>query len=199
MEYEREKIASMTWSDAPILVFDLETTGFGREDRIVELGAVIMEGNRVVEHYHSLVNPGRPIPEGSQRVHRISDEMVSDAPRFRDVARPFFDFLFCGLPIVSHNLPFDTRMLAQQVDPKFWPKDIYTLCTMDQARKNGHKGKAKLAELADHYNLEYTNEHAALSDSVVTGLLARLFARSFIVSEFYTKTTGEWASGYLNR
>jgi DNA polymerase III subunit epsilon len=198
-DIDMEEIGAMTWAEVPFVVFDLETTGFSRDDRIVELGAVIMEGNRVVDQFHSLVNPGRPIPEEVVRIHGITDEKVKDAPRFRDVARGFFDFLFCGFPIVSHNLPFDTRMLAQQVDPSKWPANIYTLCTMDQARKAGHKGKAKLAELADHYNLEYEVEHAALSDSVVAGLLARRFARSYVVSQYYTKTTGEWAAGYLNR
>jgi len=199
MNIDMEKIAESTWAEVPFVVFDLETTGFGREDRIIELGAVVMVGNRVTEQFHSLVNPCRTIPEDSIKVHGITEDMVKDAPKFRDVARGFFNFLFCGLPIVSHNLPFDTRMLAQQIDPSRWPAGIFTLCTMDQARKAGHKGKAKLADLADHYNLEYEHEHAALSDSVVAGLLARRFARSYIVSQYYTKTTDEWAAGYLNR
>jgi DNA polymerase III subunit epsilon len=196
---DREKVASMTWSEVPFVVFDLETTGFGRDDRIVELGAVVMEGTRVVEEFHSLVDPCMVIPEEVVRVHGITNEKVKDAPKFRDVARAFFDFLFCGYPIVSHNLSFDTRMLSQQVDPTRWPGGIYTLCTMEQARKMGHKGRAKLSELAEHYNLEYEVEHAALSDAIVAGHLARRFARSHLVSSYYTKTTDEWAAQYINR
>jgi DNA polymerase-3 subunit epsilon len=199
MSFDREKVASMTWSEVPFVVFDLETTGFSRDDRIVELGAVVMEGNRVVEEFHSLVNPMRPIPDEVVKIHGISDAKVVGAPCFRDVAKGFYDFLFCGYPIVSHNLSFDMRMLAQQIDPSKWPGGIYTLCTLEQARKAGHKGKAKLGELADHYNLEYDVEHAALSDAVVAGLIARRLARSYIVSQHYTKTTDEWAAGYLNR
>lgn len=197
MSYDFEKIAEMMWSAAPIIIFDLETTGFSREDKIVEFGAVVMEGNRVVEEKHYLVNPGRAIPPETTAIHNITDEMVMNAPRWRDVARDCFDFLFQGLPIISHNLSFDSRMLAQQVDPRKWPTSIYTLCTMTEARKLGHKGKAKLTDLADHYNLEYDREHAALNDSIVTGLLARRFTGTRIVSQYYTKTTGEWAEQYI--
>lgn len=199
MTYDMEKIAEMMWSEAPFVVFDLETTGFGRDDKIVEFGAVVMEGNRPKDHVHYLVNPGRPIPPETTAIHKITDEMVMEAPRWRDVARECFDFLFQGLPIVSHNLSFDARMLGQQVDPKHWPKNIFTLCTMTEARKRGHKGRAKLTELAEHYNLEYDTEHAALSDSIVTGMLARRFTGTNVVSRYYTKLTGEWAAGLLSR
>ena len=193
---EKEKIAAMMWSTVPIIIFDLETTGFGKDDRIVEFGAVLMEGNRVTDTMHHLVNPGRPIPPETTAVHHITDDAVKDAPRWKQVARECFDFLFRGYPIVAHNLNFDARMLAQQVDPTHWPKDIFCLCTMLEARKMGHKGKAKLTDLAEHYNLEYETEHAALDDAIVTGRLARRFAGAQSVSHYYTKTTGELAASF---
>lgn len=196
---DQEKIASMTWAEVPFIVFDLETTGFGREDRIVEFVAVVMRGNRPAEEMHHLVNPGRDIPAEAMAVHKITEEMVQHAPRWRDVAKECFNFLFQGYPIVGHNLSFDARMLAQQVDPKHWPRDIFTLCTMELARKSGHRGRAKLTDLADHYNLEYDREHAAMNDAIVTGMLARRLAGIQVVSRFYTKLTGEWADGYLTR
>lgn len=196
---EMEKVAEMTWAEAPFVVFDLETTGFGRDDRIVEFGAVVMRGNRPAEMMHHLVNPGRDIPAASFAVHNISEDMVRDAPRWRDVAKECFSFLFQGYPIVSHNFSFDSRMLAQQVDPSRWPRDIYTLCTLELAKKQGHKAQAKLRDLAEHYNLEYDTEHAALDDAVVAGLLARRLGGARVVSNLYTRTTGEWADKWLTR
>lgn len=195
-EFDFEKIGEMMWTDVPIIVFDLETTGFSSQDKIVEFGAVLMEGNVVKEEMHQLVNPGRPISPGASAVNGITDDMVKLEPRWRDVARPCFDFLFRGYPIVAHNFAFDARKLADQVDPKHWPRHIYTLCTMELARANGHKGKAKLTDLADHYNLEYEHEHTALADSIVTGKLARRFAGAQPVSRFYTKTVGDWADQF---
>lgn len=194
-----EKIADMTWAEAPFIVFDLETTGFGRDDRIIEFGAVVMRGNRAAEELQHLINPGRDIPDASFKIHNISEDDVRHAPRWRDVAKECFDFLFQGYPIVAHNFSFDSRMLAQQVDPRHWPRDIFTLCTMEMARKSGHKGKAKLRELAEHYNLEYDTEHAAMDDAIVTGMLARRLAGAQVVSKLYTKMTGDWADQYLDR
>lgn len=196
-DFDFTKISEMMWHEVPIIIFDLETTGFGNQDKIVEFGAILMEGTKVVAEMHHLVNPGFPIPPASSAVHGISDAQVKDAPRWKYVARECFDFLFQGYPIIAHNFSFDARMLGNQVDPRHWPRDIFTLCTMQQANKNGHKGRAKLGDLADHYNLEYESEHTALADAVVTGRLARRFAGAQFVSKFYTKTTGEWADGLL--
>lgn len=196
---DMEKIASMTWAEVPFVVFDLETTGFSKDDRIIEFGAVVMRGNRAVEKLHHRINPGMPIPAASFAVHHISDADVRSKPRWREVAKECFDFLFQGLPIVAHNISFDARMMAQQVDPRRWPRDIYTLCTMELARNNGHKGRAKLAVLADHYNLEYETEHAAMDDAIVTGLLARRLAGAQSVSKLYTKMSGEWADTFMER
>ena len=194
-----DKYASMTWAEVPFIVFDLETTGFGREDRLVEFGAVLMEGNRPKQVLRHLVNPGRPIPAAVTAIHHISDADVVGAPRWRDVAKECFSFLFQGYPIVSHNFSFDSRMLAQQVDPTKWPRDIYTLCTMELARKNGHKGRAKLKDLAEHYNLEYDTEHAAVDDAIVAGKLARRLAGARCVSDFHTKLSGAWADAAAQR
>jgi DNA polymerase III alpha subunit (gram-positive type) len=113
------------------------------------------------------------------------------------VARECFDFLFQGYPIVAHNFSFDARMLSQQVDPSKWPREIFTLCTMQLARKNGHKGQGKLVQLAEHYNLEYGKEHAAVDDAIVTGHLARRLGGSKTVQDLHTKTTGDWADSYI--
>ncbi len=59
------------------MVFDIETTGFSAEkDRIIEIGAVRMEGGRITDRFSSFVNPGRPIPFRITELTSIRDEMV---------------------------------------------------------------------------------------------------------------------------
>ncbi|MCL3882958.1 3'-5' exonuclease [Marivita sp. GX14005] len=94
-------------------VFDTETTGLlPHKDEIVQLGAVRVLNGRIVpgERIDQLVDPGRPIPPGATRVHRISDAMVRGKPRIAEVARRFHDFSREAV-IVAHNAPFDMAFL----------------------------------------------------------------------------------------
>ncbi|MEM7641231.1 MAG: 3'-5' exonuclease [Pseudomonadota bacterium] len=116
-----DKTAESALEDTPMrdlcfVVFDSETTGLDPEtDEVVQLGAVrIVNGRRVPgEVYESLVNPGRPIPPHSTKVHKIDDAMVADAPGFSHVCAKFHRFAE-GAVIVAHNAPFDMAFLERQ-------------------------------------------------------------------------------------
>lgn len=45
------------------VVFDVETTGLSTRlgDRVIEIGAVAIEGNKVVDEFHSLIQVSQPI------------------------------------------------------------------------------------------------------------------------------------------
>lgn len=73
-----------SWLFGRWLIVDTETTGLGASNAIVELGAVIMEEGRVIEHRCALYNPGRPIEAGAAEVHGITDAMVASKPKIRD-------------------------------------------------------------------------------------------------------------------
>ena len=72
----------------PLAFIDLETTGINLgTDRIVEIAIVkiLTDGTRSVKR--KLINPGIPIPKASSDIHGITDEMVKDAPLFKQVAQ----------------------------------------------------------------------------------------------------------------
>ena len=97
-------------------VFDTETTGLlPHKDDIVQLGAVRVLNGRIVEGetINQLVDPGRPIPPASTRVHRVTDAMVRGKPRIDRVARQFHSFSQDAV-IVAHNAPFDMAFLHRQ-------------------------------------------------------------------------------------
>ncbi len=99
--------------DLAFVVFDSETTGLNpAKDEVVQLGAVRIVNGKIIhsEIFNALVNPGMPIPPGSTKVHRITDKMVADAPRFPPVRADFHAFAKDAV-IVAHNAPFDMAFL----------------------------------------------------------------------------------------
>lgn len=99
----------------PLVVFDLETTGVSvYTDRIVQMAFIKVKPDGTTTEWQTLVNPGREIPPGATAVHGITDEMVRDAPRFRDVARKVQGGI-AGCDLAGFNAArFDWPMLAAE-------------------------------------------------------------------------------------
>jgi len=78
----------------PLAFFDLETTGTDpMRDKIVEIALVRLDPSGGREATTRRINPGRPIPAEATAVHGITDEDVSGAPTFSEVARGLLDVL----------------------------------------------------------------------------------------------------------
>jgi DNA polymerase-3 subunit epsilon len=99
----------------PIAFIDLETTGVNLSaDRIVELAIVkiMPDGSRITKR--KLINPEMPIPQSSSDIHGITDEMVKDAPTFKQAANEIKQFVEnCDLGGYNSNR-FDIPMLMEE-------------------------------------------------------------------------------------
>lgn len=99
----------------PLAFIDLETTGVNiGADKIVEIAIVkiLPDGTKQVKR--KLINPQMPIPKQSSDVHGITDEMVKDAPVFKQVANEVKQFLDnCDLGGYNSNR-FDVPMLVEE-------------------------------------------------------------------------------------
>ena len=99
----------------PLAFIDLETTGVNLgTDRIIEIAIVkvLTDGNRSVKR--KLINPGISIPKASSDVHGITDEMVKEAPFFKQVAQELKQFLDgCDLAGYNSNR-FDIPLLVEE-------------------------------------------------------------------------------------
>ena len=99
----------------PLAFIDLETTGVNLAiDRIIEIAIVkvLPDGKRSVKR--KLINPQMPIPKQSSDVHGITDEMVKDAPTFKEVAHELKQMLD-GCDIAGYNSNrFDIPMLVEE-------------------------------------------------------------------------------------
>lgn len=99
----------------PLAVIDLETTGINLStDRIVEIAIVkiMPDGEKKVKR--KLINPEMPIPQQSSDVHGITNEMVKDAPTFKQVANEIKQYIEnCDLGGYNSNR-FDIPLLTEE-------------------------------------------------------------------------------------
>ena len=99
----------------PICFIDLETTGINvSTDRIVEIAIVKIGIDGTKQVKRRLVNPEMPIPKASSEVHGITDEMVKDAPTFKQIANEVKQFME-GSDIGGYNSNrFDVPMMNEE-------------------------------------------------------------------------------------
>ncbi len=153
------------------VVFDLETTGLGRKARIVELAAVRLDAWQPTAEIQTLIQPGIHIPSSAAKIHHITDDMVTDAPTFKQVA-PQLVSLMQDAILVGHNIfSFDLRFLTKElrevygVGPDHWAVD-----TLPLARKLMPGVSHKLGDLAADLNIPLIAHHA-MSDVYATAEL----------------------------
>ncbi len=99
----------------PIAFIDLETTGISLStDRIVEIAIIklLPDGSRQTKR--KLINPQIPIPKVTSDLHGITDEMVKDAPTFKQVGNEIKMFIDnCDLGGYNSNR-FDIPILMEE-------------------------------------------------------------------------------------
>ncbi len=166
--------------DLCFVVFDTETTGLlPHKDEVVQIGAVRVVRGQIVsgEVLDTLVNPGIPIPPGATQVHRISDDMVQDAPGIAEAGRSFHDFARDAV-IVAHNAPFDMAFLHRHAERMgvAWDHPILDTVLLS-AVVYGTSETHTLDALCDRLEVNVPPDlrHTALGDAQVTAeVLCRL-------------------------
>lgn len=74
-----------------LVFFDVETTGINPEtNQIIEIGVVKTKNLKVIDKFHSLVNPNQHIPIEITKITGIDDEKVKNAPKIKEVLPLFF-------------------------------------------------------------------------------------------------------------
>jgi DNA polymerase-3 subunit epsilon len=99
------------------IFLDTETTGLSADggDRLIEIGCIEMVNRRLTgEHLHLYVNPGRASSEEAFKVHGISDEFLSDKPRFAEVAEQLLAYV-AGAEVIIHNAAFDVGFIDAEL------------------------------------------------------------------------------------
>ena len=99
----------------PLIVFDLETTGLDLvNDRIIQLSYIKVFPDHKEKEGNIIINPGKSIPHEVEELTGITNDMVKDAPTFKQKAaeleKEFTGCDFCGY----NSNRFDVPMLAEE-------------------------------------------------------------------------------------
>lgn len=160
------------WTDLPLAVIDVETTGFDPpDDRVIEVGIVHFEHGEVVDVYGQLVDPERDVPERVTEITGISEEDLEGQPTFEAIAETVHEQLR-DVGIVAYNLEFDKKFIKSELE-RFgygWPDEAPTFDPLvfarqfykDQRRKN-------LGTIADLLDIPLEEAHRATHDAEVAG------------------------------
>jgi DNA polymerase-3 subunit epsilon len=155
------------------VMLDTETTGleWRQGDRVIEIGCVEMLNRKLTgKRFHRYLNPERPIAAGAQAVHGLTDEFLSDKPRFAQIAEEFLEFVD-GAELIIHNAPFDSGFLDNELT--LLGREPLKLCcngivdTLRMARDLRPGKKNSLDALCSEFGVDNSGRqlHGALLDA----------------------------------
>ena len=157
-----------------VAVIDFETTGLSPAmgDRATEVAVVIVDNGKIVDHYHSLMNAGVPIPRFIESLTGISNAMIRKAPPVSEVMNTLAKFVGM-VPLVAHNASFDKKFLDAEWSRVKHRRRQEFACSMLLARRiYPTLPDHKLGTLVSHLKLpSAARHHRALADAEMTAYL----------------------------
>src|SRR5213594_1403967 len=154
------------------VTFDLETTDKDVEVcEVVEVGAVRVVGGEIVDRFHSLVQPYRPITPGATKVHGYTDDDVRNARPFAEVWPGFRAFIGDDVLIAHNGQHFDVPVLRRLAAGRDGVDSLVFYDTLPLVRSLS-RDSAKLEDLALRFGIDAGRAHHALDDAVT---LARVY------------------------
>ncbi len=150
-------------------IVDIETTGgHATQNRITEISVFIHDGEKVVNHFETLVHPEMLIPPYIQAFTGISNEMVANAPKFASIAEQLFELLKDNI-FIAHNVNFDHSFIKNQLLESGYDLNVKKLCTVRLSRKivPGHRSYS-LGNICAALGIHLENRHRAGGDALAT-------------------------------
>lgn len=155
------------------VAFDTETTGTSYyNDEIIEIAGVKFVNGKPVAKFESYAKPLKEIPKSATLVHKITNEMVADAPCIDSTLRAFSEFVG-DAHLVAHNAPFDVKFISESALkqdvtlPSGIIFDTYQMSKILLSDLLNHR----LENVVKHFEIESGVFHRALDDSKYCGMV----------------------------
>ncbi|MGO5426530.1 exonuclease domain-containing protein [Fusobacterium mortiferum] len=169
---ERKKGESLLSFPNEYVVVDIETTGLSPEyDEIIEIGAIRVKDDVVIDKFQSLVKPQHKINEFIEKLTGITNEMLENSPKLNSVLPSLKNFIADSC-IIGYNVNFDLNFLYDSFFKElgFELKNNYVdvlRITRLIVNKDEIQNR-KLKNIAKYFNLEVDGIHRASKDCILT-------------------------------
>jgi DNA polymerase-3 subunit alpha (Gram-positive type) len=164
--------------DQSYVVLDIETTGLNAKlDKIIEVAAVRIVNDVIVDTFHSMIDPEIDIPYEITKLTGITTEMVKSAPKISYVLNQFHKFLADDC-LVAHNAPFDIGFLKEKfliIGVQINNPIIDTLSLSRELLKD--LKKHNLGAVSEYFRIPVNRHHRALDDVKATAAIYMKFKK----------------------
>ena len=162
-------------------VIDLETTGGNHsKDKIIEIGMVKIRNRKLDKEKSFLVNPETMIPEFIQKLTKISQKSVKDAPVIEELIDEIVEFIGDDI-IVAHNTSFDVPFLngtlrnlgKEELTNKVICTNVMTKHLIPEILSSNLNYMSRL------FNIGHSKAHRAHDDAMATAKLLIIYLSIF--------------------
>jgi DNA polymerase-3 subunit epsilon len=166
--HRRWTITGILWFVAlDFTSIDFETAN-GFRGSACSVGLSRVRNGKIVEETSWLMRPPKGFDHFDARnvmIHRITADMVKDAPRFGELFTPMANFIGTDT-LVAHNAAFDLGVIrsALEVSELSGPAFDYA-CTVKMARRTYELSSYSLPFVAEEAGSPMENHHDALADA----------------------------------
>ncbi|MFC3932795.1 bifunctional DnaQ family exonuclease/ATP-dependent helicase [Streptococcus dentapri] len=152
-------------------VVDLEATSASATAQIIQVGIVIIEQGKIVQTYETDVNPHESLTKHITDLTGITDEQLSKAPDFSEVASPIFE-LIKDCIFVAHNVKFDANLLAEHLFFNGYELRTPRVDTVELSQVfYPTMERYRLSDLSLNLKLNLEHAHTAIADAYATAEL----------------------------
>jgi DNA polymerase-3 subunit epsilon len=154
--------------DRPVVFADIETTGLGaRSGKIIEIALIRVEQNKIVNEFHSLINPGQHLPDWISSLTGILDTDLDGQPLFDEIADKVAKICE-GAVFIAHNVRFDYSFIKNHLADCGYDFKPELLCTVRLSRTlyPGERSH-KLENIIYRHGIKVPARHRAYEDAKV--------------------------------
>lgn len=154
------------------VLVDIETTGlFPQYDEIIEISAVRIKNNEIIDSFSELVKPYNEINSFIEQLTGITNDMVKNARRIKDVLKSFLSFIKEDDILVGYNFNFDVNFLYNSTLENinsYFSNDFVDVLRFSRLLIKEKIDNCKLKTVAKFYDIDYSKAHRGKEDCLIT-------------------------------